>query len=262
MMIDFASVSALTFDCYGTLIDWEAGIVAAFRPILAAAGETRDDAEVLEAFAAAEAALEAGPYRPYREILTLVAQEMGRRLGIPVRPQQAGGFATSVPDWPPFPDSATALQRLGQRFRLGVITNCDDDLFAASARQLGVAFDPVVTAARVRAYKPSPVPFTAALEAMALPVDRVVHVAQSLYHDHVPARRLGLRTVWVDRRAGRPGFGATPPASAEPDLVVPDLASFADLVLAADGGRPAAPGQDDDRGGRDDPGSARDEVDR
>jgi 2-haloacid dehalogenase len=136
-----------------------------------------------------------------------------------------------VGDWPAFPDSAPALARLGTRFRLGVITNCDDDLFALSNRRLGVAFDWVVTAQQVGSYKPVPRNFEVALERIGLPRDRILHVAQSLFHDHVPARRLGLATAWIDRRAGRTGFGATPPAEASPDLAVPDMASFAELAL-------------------------------
>jgi 2-haloacid dehalogenase len=120
-----------------------------------------------------------------------------------------------------------ALQTLKQRFKLGIISNIDDDLFAASNRRLGVTFDWVITAQQVRSYKPSTRNFTAAFERIGVPQDRLVHVAQSLFHDHVPAKSLGLATVWVNRRRGHPGPGATPPASARPDLEVPDLQSLA-----------------------------------
>jgi len=132
-----------------------------------------------------------------------------------------------VADWPAFPDSAAALARLHDRFRLGVITNCDDDLFAASEAKLGLRFDEVVTAQQAKRYKPNPRGFELMFERIGLPPARILHVAQSLYHDHVPAKRLGLTTVWVDRRGARPGFGATPPAEATPDLTVPDMASLA-----------------------------------
>jgi 2-haloacid dehalogenase len=138
-----------------------------------------------------------------------------------------------VVDWPAFPDSSAALNRLGLRFGLGVVTNCDDDLFAASNRRLGVDFDWVVTAEQVGAYKPNEANFHAAFERLGLPRERILHVAQSLFHDHVPARGLGLRTVWIDRRHDRPGSGATPPATATPDATFPDMASFA---AAATGG--------------------------
>jgi 2-haloacid dehalogenase len=136
-------------------------------------------------------------------------------------------FSGSVVDWPAFPDSAAALDRLHRRFRLGVITNCDDDLFAASARRLGMDFDWVVTAEQARSYKPNEANFQLAIERSGLPRERIVHVAQSLYHDHVPAKRLGFRTVWINRRHDRPGSGATPPATATPDATFPDMASFA-----------------------------------
>jgi 2-haloacid dehalogenase len=135
-----------------------------------------------------------------------------------------------VSDWPAFPDSPAALARLKTRFRLGVITNCDDDLFAGSAARLGVVFDWIVTAQSVGSYKPDPRNFLVALERLGLPRERILHVAQSLFHDHVPAKRLGLSTVWIDRRRGRPGFGATPEADASPDATFPDLASFAEAA--------------------------------
>ncbi|HET8786503.1 MAG TPA: HAD-IA family hydrolase, partial [Candidatus Limnocylindrales bacterium] len=137
---------------------------------------------------------------------------------------RAGG---SVADWPAFPDSAAALQRLKTRFRLGVLTNCDDDLFAASNRRLAVDFDWVITAQQVGSYKPDERNFAVMLDRLGLPQDRVVHVAQSLFHDHAPAKRLGFTTVWIDRRHDRPGSGATPPADAQPDATFPDMESFA-----------------------------------
>ena len=130
-------------------------------------------------------------------------------------------------DWPAFADSPAALARLKTRFRLGVLTNCDDDLFAASNRRLGVEFDWIVTAQQARGYKPDPRNFEMLFERLGLPRERILHVAQSLYHDHVPAKALGLTTVWIDRRHDRPGAGATPPAEAQPDLTFPDMASFA-----------------------------------
>jgi len=136
-------------------------------------------------------------------------------------------------DWPPFPDSAAALERLHARYRLGVITNCDDDLFAASEARLGIDFDWVVTAQQAKRYKPNPRGFELAFERIGLPPSRILHVAQSLYHDHVTAKRLGLSTVWVDRRGAQPGSGATPPADATPDLTVPDMATLAALAVPA-----------------------------
>jgi len=231
-VLDADTISALTFDCYGTLIDWERGILAALRPVVERhAGPGVGDDALLEAFARHEAACEAGPYLPYREVLARTLRGIGTDLGFAPTTHECAVFGGSVAGWPAFADSAEALAALRARFRLAVITNCDDDLFAASAARLGVAFDAVVTAQQVGAYKPALDGFRVMFDRLGLPRERVLHVAQSLFHDHVPARALGLRSVWVDRRAGRPGGGATPPAEATPDLVVPDLAALAALLL-------------------------------
>jgi 2-haloacid dehalogenase len=230
--IDYGSVEALTFDCYGTLIDWEAGLTAAFRPILEAHGATTTDEDVLVRFARHEAAAEAGPYRGYRDVLADSLRGVANELAFTPTADEVAAFSGSVGDWPAFADAQAALARLKGRFRLGVITNCDDDLFAASNRRLGVEFDWVVTAQQVGSYKPNEANFLAAFAHIGLPRERIVHVAQSLFHDHVPAKRLGLTTVWIDRRHDRPGSGATPPADASPDARYPDLASFAEVAVA------------------------------
>ena len=229
--LDFDRFDVLTFDCYGTLIDWETGLLEAMRPILAAHGIEAPDDALLEAFAREEAALEAGPFRRYRDVLAAALGGIGEHLGFEPTGEEAARFGASVADWPPFADSAAALARLHERFSLGVITNCDDDLFAASASRLGIEFDWVVTAEQARRYKPNPRGFELAFERIGLPPRRILHVAQSLFHDHVPAKRLGLATVWVDRRHDRAGFGATPAATATPDLSVPDMATLAALAV-------------------------------
>jgi 2-haloacid dehalogenase len=216
-MLDLADFDVLTFDCYGTLIDWESGIVDA----LGRAGVSGEPDALLEQFARHEADLEAGPYRRYREVLAEAARRMG------ASEDAAVTFGGSVADWPAFADSAAALARLKERFRLGVITNCDDDLFAASNAKLGVEFDWVVTAEQAGGYKPGLKGFELALERIDVPRERILHVAQSLFHDHVPAKALGLTTVWIDRRHDRGGFGATPPAEATPDARFPSMAAFA-----------------------------------
>ena len=231
--LDFDRFDVLTFDCYGTLIDWEAGILAALRPALAAHGTEAPDDALLEAFARHEAEVEAGPYERYRDVLGSVLTAMLGHRGAAPSGAEVATFGGSVVDWPAFPDSPAALQRLHDRFRLGVITNCDDDLFAASQAKLGVEFDWVVTAQQAKRYKPNPRGFELMFERVGIPPSRILHVAQSLYHDHVPAKRLGLSTAWVDRRGDRPGFGATPPAEATPDLRVPDMATLASLAVPA-----------------------------
>jgi 2-haloacid dehalogenase len=232
---DFSRFDALTFDCYGTLIDWEAGILAGLRGIVAPLGVAVGDVELLETYAREEASLEAGPYLRYRDVLARAAARVSGSFGVAADAALCAAFGGSVVDWPAFEDSADALRRLQARFRLGVITNCDDDLFAGSARRLGVTFDWVVTAEQVGSYKPSLRNFEVALARIDVPRERILHVAQSLFHDHVPARSLGLATAWIDRRRGKPGSGATPPAEASPDLVAPDMRSFADLALGAAG---------------------------
>jgi 2-haloacid dehalogenase len=231
-VVAFAEFEALTFDCYGTLIDWEAGIARALGGMLSKHSIAPEAEELLQRYAGREAALEAGPYRRYREILAEAARRVGRDYGVEPSPEAVEAFATSVGEWPAFPDSAAALAGLAGRYRLGVITNCDDDLFALSNRRLGVTFDWVVTAEQARSYKPDPRNFHLAFTRMDVPRERILHVAQSLFHDHVPAKALGLTTVWIDRRRDRPGCGATPPADATPDLVLPDMASLAAVALA------------------------------
>ncbi len=231
-MLDFARYEALTFDCYGTLIDWETGLADAFRPVLAAHGVEADPEDLLARYARHEAELEHGPYLAYRELVAESLRRVAAELGFTPAPGEAAAFGAAVADWPAFADSPAALARLAQRYRLGVITNCDDDLFAASRRRLGATFDWVVTAQQAGAYKPDERPFALAFERIGLPRERILHVAQSLFHDHVTAKRLGLATVWIDRRSGREGTGATPPAEATPDATYPDMASFAAAATA------------------------------
>ncbi|MDA0182095.1 haloacid dehalogenase type II [Solirubrobacter phytolaccae] len=230
--LDFGAFDALTFDCYGTMIDWESGILAALRPVLGAHGASRDDEQLLELFAHHEAALEAGPYLRYREVLAGALRGIGKDIGFEPTVEEQETFGGSVSDWPAFDDSAAALAQLKERFKLGVITNCDDDLFAASNAKLGVEFDYVITAQQAEGYKPRLENFEFAFARIDVPRDRILHVAQSLFHDHVPAKALGMTTVWIDRRAGRDGGGATPPAAAVPDLTVPTLERFAELATA------------------------------
>jgi 2-haloacid dehalogenase len=224
---DFSRFEVLTFDCYGTLIDWETGIAEGLGAILSRHGMSPDRDELLERYAGHEAELEAGPYRRYREILAEAARRVMREYGAEPSDDELAGFGGSVGEWPAFADSTAALARLAERFRLGVITNCDDDLFAASQRRLGVTFEWIVTAQQARSYKPDTRNFELAFERIDKPREQILHVAQSLFHDHVPAKGLGLTTVWINRRHDRQGFGATPPADATPDLTFPDMASFA-----------------------------------
>ena len=228
--VDLDTFDALTFDCYGTLIDWETGLLAALRPVLDAHGAEAGDEELLAMYGRHEAELESGPYLTYAEVLAESLARVGAELGFEPSAAERGRFAGSVGEWPAFDDSAAALASLAERYWFCVITNCDDELFAASARRLGVEFECVVTAEQARAYKPSHEPFELALGRLGLPRDRILHVAQSRFHDHVPAKELGLSTVWVDRRGAKPGPGATPAADAAPDLTVSGMRELAELA--------------------------------
>lgn len=230
-MIDFSTKELLTFDCYGTLIDWERGILEALRPVLLAHGVNEDGERLLERYARIEAELEAGPYRPYRAVLAAVLERIASDHGFMPSSKELAAFSRSVEAWPAFADSAQALRALKQRYKLAVISNIDDDLFAYSNERLGVEFDWIVTAQQAKSYKPLRNTFRVAFEHIPIPRERWLHVAQSLFHDHVPAKELGLETVWVNRRHDKPGSGATPPASVSPDIEVPDLATLAMLAM-------------------------------
>jgi len=229
-MLDFNQYRVLTFDCYGTLIDWERGILNALRPVLDRHDVTLSDDEALELFGELEAEAERGPYLPYREVLTVVLAGFSERLGFTLDDDERLALADSVGDWPPFPDTVDGLRALARHYELVILSNIDDELFALSAKHLRAEFANVITAQQVGSYKPNPRNFEVALERVGVPKERVLHVAQSLFHDIEPANAIGLTTVWVNRRHDRPGFGATPIAIAQPDLEVPDLRTLAQLV--------------------------------
>ena len=238
--MDFSRFEALTFDCYGTLIDWEAGILRALRPLLEAHEWSGSDDEALELFGAVESVVQGERYRPYAQVLRLCVDRIASRMGFVASVAERESLLRSLGDWPVFPDTVGALTVLKTHFRLAVVSNIDDDLFALSAGRLGVEMDEVVTARQVSSYKPAAAHFHAMVDRLSLPRDRILHVAQSLFHDVAPARELGFSTVWVNRRGGRDGFGATPPSQAVPDLEVPDLATLADLAA----GESKSPGPD------------------
>jgi len=236
LAIDLDRFECLSFDCYGTLVDWERGILASLEPILASRRIASSDERILELYAQAEAAMEAGPFRCYREVLKGVLLAIGEELGFSPSEDELKAFSSSVGDWPPFPDSAAALRSLQRKYRLIILSNVDDDLFELSRRQLGVKFDVVFTSERIGSYKPSPKNFAYLIEKAGVPKEKILHVAQSLYHDIAPAMAMGIATVWVDRRRGLPGSGATPPARAAADFVVCDLLSLAAMAGCETGG--------------------------
>jgi len=224
-------ITHISFDCYGTLIDWETGILEQALPRLAAAGAKNiDPAAVLRSYAKHELAIESGPYRRYREVLRETLGRIAHDLKVQLEEDECAAFASSLPRWPPFPDTVTTLGRLGARYRLVILSNVDDELFEGTARRLQTHFDAVITAQQVGSYKPALGHFTAARERLGLTPDNWLHVAQSLYHDHVPAKSLGLRTVRVDRPTRLAGTGIAPPADVKPDARTSSLAEVADLL--------------------------------
>ncbi|MEI7713865.1 MAG: haloacid dehalogenase type II [Rhodospirillales bacterium] len=237
MAMNFDGVTTLTFDCYGTLIDWEAGILTALRPLLARSG-ARQDAAVLQDFAACEARQQAEtPDMLYAALLTAVHGELARRWGVAPDAQEDRAFGASIAAWPPFADTVAALTYLKQHFRLVVLSNVDRNSFAGTAKQLGVTFDAIYTAQDIGSYKPDIRNFEYLLQRLAdVGTDRahILHVAQSLFHDHAPANAIGLRSVWIDRQAGSAGHGATsaPPAGVRCDARYPTLGALAEAHRA------------------------------
>jgi 2-haloacid dehalogenase len=225
-MLDFDNFDVITFDCYGTLIDWETGILGALSPCFESAGVVEGDDSILEAYAALEAETEAGPYLPYREVLRTVLSGLGARFGFSPSKEELDRFSTCVSEWPAFQDSPDALADLKDKYKLAILSNIDVDLFASSASRLKVDFDYVFTAQEIGSYKPNPRNFQYALERLPFDRPRILHVAQSLFHDIGPARGLGLTTVWINRRHGMKGAGATPVAHAVPHAEFPDMKSF------------------------------------
>jgi len=230
--------SVLTFDCYGTLIDWETGICEAIAPWLERQGAAASRDRILAAFAGAEAPQQkANPNMLYPDLLARVHLKMAQELGAAPDAEAAAAFGRGVADWPAFPDSAAALAYLAQHYKLVILSNVDRASFAHSNRKLGVTFDAVYTAQDVGSYKPDPRNFEYMLKQLAAQgIDRreILHTAESLYHDHVPAKRQGLATCWIHRRAGQTGHGATraPGADVTPDFRFATLGAMADAHRA------------------------------
>ncbi|CAD5932606.1 2-haloalkanoic acid dehalogenase [Planktothrix tepida] len=230
-MIQFNQFTALSFDCYGTLIDWESGITPVLQQLVKAHGIKMSNQELLELFAILEPEAQSGDYKTYREILREVVQKFGERLGFSPTPPELESLANSIQDWQPFSDTVEALKALKQKYKLVIISNIDDDLFAQTNKHLQIEFDHIITAQQAQSYKPSPHNFEFALNKTGLSSHQLLHIAQSIFHDIATAKSLGLTTVWVNRRQGKPGGGATKPATAQPDLEVPDLKSLVNLIF-------------------------------
>src|SRR5215472_2696401 len=230
-MLDFRRFEVLTFDCYGTLINWEAGLLPALHRVLSAHGKRMDDATLLQLYGDFEQRSESGPFMAYRDVLASAVGQFGKELGFTPSSEELSSLAGSLMTWDPWPDTVSALGKLKTKYRLAILSNIDDDLFASTRPKLEAEFDEVITAQQAQAYKPSLKLFELALSRVKAPAHRVLHVGQSLYHDVVPAQALGLATVWVNRPSARPGIGAVKQAQATPDVTVSSLAELADLAL-------------------------------
>ncbi|HLK59762.1 MAG TPA: haloacid dehalogenase type II [Chthonomonadaceae bacterium] len=226
--MNFDNFKVLTFDCYGTLVDWETGILAALRPLFARRRIGIPDEDILAGYAIMERNMESAPFfMPYRQVLQKVMKQFGKAMHFSPTEAETNALVDSFAEWKPFPDTVAALQALKTRYKLVIISNVDDDLFAITAQYLQVPFDEVITAQQVGSYKPSHRNFETAFSRIGLPREQILHVAQSLHHDIAPARELGLANVWVTRRKGKTASGATDADAIQPDLEVPDLQSLA-----------------------------------
>jgi len=226
-MLDLTRFKVLTFDCYGTMIDWETGIFSALRPILSAHDRKITDSALLELYSELEFSAEQGEFLHYREVLQSVVRGMGERLGFLPTDAEVRSLPESLANWQPFSDTVAALRKLKSGYQLAVISNIDNDLFAATAPKLSIAFDHVITAQQAGCYKPCKRMFMLAEERIGVSREHWLHVGQSIYHDVIPAQSLGIATVWVNRRSPRPGAGAAKAAAGKPDLEVPDLQTLA-----------------------------------
>ena len=232
----------LTFDCYGTLIDWESGIVAALQPLMAKGKVALDRDTALASFGRHEAAHQRNtPEMRYADLLSNVHRTLAEEWGVAATEEEHCAFGRSVPDWPAFPDSAEALASLKRHYKLVILSNVDRDSFGGSNARLGVAFDAVYTAEDIGSYKPDRRNFAymlAALGEQGIGRNDILHTAQSLFHDHVPAKEFGLATAWIDRRHGQAGWGATPPAEgARYDFRFASLAEMAEARRSEAAGR-------------------------
>ena len=228
-MLDFDRFEWVSFDCYGTLVDWETGIAAAIRRVLDAHGTGRSQAEILALYADTEPGVQASqPFLSYRDVLRGVMEAVAARLDFQCTESELDCLNDSLPHWPVFPEVVDALRALSTRYKLAIISNVDDDLFGGTADALGVDFEVIVTSQQVGCYKPDLRNFKAASARMAVSKQRWLHVAESLHHDIGPANQLGITSVWVNRAGSG---GATRHTDAVPDLVVSDLSALARMAI-------------------------------
>jgi 2-haloalkanoic acid dehalogenase type II len=224
----------LSFDCYGTLIDWESGMLAALKPLAAKADRALTADQILEAHARHESSQQATtPAKLYRDLLAIVHKRLAEEWGVEASWQESAAYGRSVRDWPAFADTAEALRYLKQHTKLAILSNVDNESFSFSNRKLGVTFDAIYTAEDIGSYKPSARNFEYMLEkldGMGIGKGDILHVAESLFHDHKPANDFGLASCWIHRRHDREGFGATmnPGAAPRTDFRFNSMAELAE----------------------------------
>ena len=229
---------ALTFDCYGTLIDWESGMVAGLQPLIGGAVRQLTRNEILEAHAFHESTTQRQtPSKRYPDVLATVYKRLAEEWSVPFSHEDCVAFGRSVADWPAFPDSADALRYLKKHYKLVILSNVDNASFAASNRRLQVAFDAIYTAEDVGSYKPAQGNFDCMLETLprlGIEKSAILHTAESMFHDHVPAKSNGLASCWIYRRHDQDGFGATmrPPSMPEPEFTFNSMAALAEAHKA------------------------------
>lgn len=223
----------LTFDCYGTLINWEQGIIENLASLMRRQGSEFPRDRILESHARIESSQQAAtPGMKYSSLLAVVHRRLAEEWGVPAPWSESLEYGASVGSWPAFPDSAAAVAELKGQFQLAILSNVDNASFAGSNERLGVEFDAIFTAEDVGSYKPADRNFEYMLEHLArrgIEPHQVLHVAESLFHDHVPAKRFGLANCWIYRRRGMEGYGATmdPGTVPETDFVFGSMAEFA-----------------------------------
>lgn len=229
--LNFSQFELISFDCYGTLINWEEGIFDSLTPLFHRYGKSIGDAKILELYGDFEAQFEQGDYRPYRQVHQAVTESFARYLDFAPTASELSSLADSICQWPVFPDTQDALRKLKTRYKLAIISNIDDDLFDQTKPKLGVEFDYVITAQQAKAYKPSLTIFKLAAQKFGIAPSKWLHVGQSIYHDVLPAQSMGCSSVWINRISPRTNLGAVKAAAGTPDLELNDLHSLAKLAL-------------------------------
>ncbi len=215
----------ISFDCYGTLVDWESGIVETVKSVFEKYGKVVESSEILKLYSQIEPELEK-TYKPYKEVLKLVMKKLGEHFGIKLSEVDENALVDSIGNWPVFPDTTETLKKIKELHKIAVISNVDDDIFKLTQEKIGVKFDYIITAQRVGAYKPSMKVFKYAYREFKVSKNEWIHVAQSIFHDIIPAKKFGVKTILVKRR----GFGATPEAYEDADYIAENLKDVIEIL--------------------------------